>query len=99
MRAHQANSHKDKGWEKFTQKVIDIVAKRREKGVVFMAWGTPAKGRVKGVDREMNCVLEAVHPSPLSAAGGFVSRALFSIFLFPLRSWMWNHRSRSWGTI
>ncbi|MCJ1330898.1 uracil DNA glycosylase [Thelotrema lepadinum] len=71
VRAHQANSHKDKGWEKFTQKVIDIVAKRREKGVVFMAWGTPAKGRVKGVDREMNCVLEAVHPSPLSAAGGF----------------------------
>jgi uracil-DNA glycosylase len=73
VRAHEANSHAGKGWEAFTQKVIDTVAKTRTRGVVFLAWGTPAKKRVKDVNRQRNCVLESVHPSPLSAANGFVS--------------------------
>lgn len=73
VRAHEANSHAQKGWEKFTQKVIDVVAKQRTKGVVFLVWGTPAKTRVRSVDRKKHCVLESVHPSPLSASRGFVS--------------------------
>jgi uracil-DNA glycosylase len=75
VRAHEANSHAGKGWEAFTQKVIDTVAKTRTHGVVFLVWGTPAKKRVKAVDRKRHYVLESVHPSPLSAANGFVSLA------------------------
>lgn len=73
VRAHEANSHANRGWERFTQKVIDVVAKKRTKGVVFLAWGTPAGKRVSKVDKERHCVLQSVHPSPLSAARGFVS--------------------------
>ncbi|KAF6228238.1 hypothetical protein HO133_007968 [Letharia lupina] len=71
VRAHEANSHANQGWEKFTQKVIDIVAKKRTNGVVFLAWGTPAAKRVAKLDRVRHCVLQSVHPSPLSAARGF----------------------------
>ncbi|OAQ96752.1 hypothetical protein LLEC1_03923 [Akanthomyces lecanii] len=58
VRAHEANSHSNRGWERLTQRVIDLVAQRRPRGVVFMAWGTPAGKR-------------SVHPSPLSASRGF----------------------------
>lgn len=80
VRAHEANSHANHGWEKFTQKVIDVVDKKGGKfllgsngvgGVVFMAWGTPAAKRVKGVSTSKHCVLTTVHPSPLSAHRGF----------------------------
>lgn len=71
VRAHEANSHSNRGWEKFTQKVIDIVAAKRTKGVVFLAWGTPAGKRVSKVDRKKHCVLQSVHPSPLSASRGW----------------------------
>lgn len=73
VRAHEANSHSNKGWEAFTQKVIDTVAKVRTKGVVFLAWGTPAGKRVAKVDKVKHLVLQSVHPSPLSASRGFVS--------------------------
>jgi uracil-DNA glycosylase len=71
VRAHEANSHANRGWEKFTQKVIDLVAAKRTKGVVFLAWGTPAGKRVVKVDRKRHLVLSSVHPSPLSASRGF----------------------------
>ncbi|KAI9834945.1 MAG: hypothetical protein M1819_002668 [Sarea resinae] len=71
VRAHEANSHAGRGWERFTQKVIDTVAKVRRGGVVFLAWGTPAGKRIAKVDRQRHCVLQSVHPSPLSAARGF----------------------------
>ncbi|KAK0972529.1 uracil DNA glycosylase [Friedmanniomyces endolithicus] len=45
VRAHEANSHAGKGWEAFTQRVIDIVAAKRTRGVVFLAWGSPAQKR------------------------------------------------------
>jgi uracil-DNA glycosylase len=73
VRAHQANSHSNKGWEKFTQKVIDIVARLRTNGVVFLAWGRPAGNRVAKINKEKHCILQSVHPSPLSAHNGFVS--------------------------
>ncbi|KAK8064810.1 uracil DNA glycosylase [Apiospora phragmitis] len=71
VRAHEANSHANRGWERFTQKVIDLVAARRTRGVVFVAWGTPAGKRVLKVDQKRHLVLKSVHPSPLSAPRGF----------------------------
>lgn len=71
VRAHEANSHANRGWERFTQKVIDLVAAKRSRGVVFMAWGTPAGKRVVKVDAKKHLVLKSVHPSPLSASRGF----------------------------
>ncbi|KAI5467281.1 uracil-DNA glycosylase [Mariannaea sp. PMI_226] len=71
VRAHEANSHSNRGWERFTQKVIDLVAQKRTRGVVYMAWGTPAGKRVQKVDRQRHLVLQSVHPSPLSASRGF----------------------------
>lgn len=72
VRAHEANSHAGKGWERFTQKVIDTVAQRREKGVVFLAWGNPAQKRCAGINGSKHLVLKSVHPSPLSAHRGFM---------------------------
>ncbi|PWW77391.1 uracil-DNA glycosylase [Tuber magnatum] len=69
VRASEPNSHAGRGWEKLTQKVIDVVAARR--GVVFLAWGKPAEKRVAKIDKRKHAVLLAVHPSPLSASRGF----------------------------
>ncbi|PLN76516.1 uracil-DNA glycosylase [Aspergillus taichungensis] len=77
VRAHQANSHANKGWERFTQKAIDAVARVRTRGVVFLAWGKPAGNRVAGVNRQKHCVLQSVHPSPLSAHRGFFDNGHF----------------------
>ncbi|KAK5108631.1 hypothetical protein LTR62_008122 [Meristemomyces frigidus] len=71
VRAHEANSHSKKGWERFTQKVIDTVASKRSGGVVFLAWGKPAQERCKGINASKHLVLKSVHPSPLSAARGW----------------------------
>ncbi|KAI9668737.1 MAG: uracil DNA glycosylase [Trizodia sp. TS-e1964] len=71
VRAHAAKSHEKKGWEKFTSRVIDIVCKTRTAGVVFLSWGSPAAHVVARVDRKRHCVLQSVHPSPLSASRGF----------------------------
>lgn len=71
VRAHEANSHANHGWERFTQKVIDVAAARKTRGVVFMAWGTPAGKRVLKIDQKRHLVLKSVHPSPLSAMRGF----------------------------
>lgn len=82
VRAHEPNSHQDQGWERFTQKVIDTVARVRTGGVVFLAWGANAQKRVKGVSGNKHLVLKSVHPSPFSARNGFVSCPLG---LVPLR--------------
>ena len=71
VRAHEAFSHANRGWERLTQKVLDLVAQKRTRGVVFMAWGTPAGKRVQKVDKQRHLVLQSVHPSPLSASRGF----------------------------
>ncbi|KAI9892800.1 MAG: uracil DNA glycosylase [Vezdaea aestivalis] len=71
VRAHEAQSHANKGWESFTGKVIETVNKHCRSGVVFLAWGSPAAGRVTKVDKERHLVLKSVHPSPLSAHKGF----------------------------
>ncbi|KAG9793219.1 uracil-DNA glycosylase, partial [Aureobasidium melanogenum] len=71
VRAGQANSHANRGWEKFTQKVIDTVVKVRTRGVVFLAWGMPAQKRCEKITGGRHLVLKSVHPSPLSAHKGF----------------------------
>ncbi|KAI9696870.1 MAG: uracil DNA glycosylase [Bogoriella megaspora] len=77
VRAADANSHANKGWERFTQKVIDTVVKVRGKGVVFMAWGKNAEAKVKDIKGAKHLVLRSVHPSPLSASRGFYTCAHF----------------------
>lgn len=71
VRAHAANSHANKGWERFTQKVVDTVALKRTKGVVFMTWGNHAQKRCVKINATKHLVLKSVHPSPLSAHNGF----------------------------
>lgn len=82
VRAHEANSHSGKGWERFTQKVIDTVCKVRTRGVVFLAWGSPAQKRCAGVKPVgRHVVLKSVHPSPLSAARGWVSLIVQGVYV------------------
>ncbi|KAK9453402.1 uracil-DNA glycosylase-like protein [Dipodascopsis uninucleata] len=71
VKAHNANSHAQKGWEQFTERVIQVVTERCKSGVCFLAWGTPAGKRVAKVNENVHAVFRAVHPSPLSASRGF----------------------------
>ncbi|KAI1317324.1 hypothetical protein EDD11_008693 [Mortierella claussenii] len=77
VRAHQANSHKGKGWEKFLDAVIKTVSDQR-RNVVFLMWGKDAQNRGTLVDKKKHLVLQSVHPSPLSAHRGFFDCAHFS---------------------
>lgn len=70
VRAHQANSHKGKGWERFTDAVIKAVSDQKE-GVVFLLWGRNARDKKSLIDTKKHLVLECAHPSPLSAYNGF----------------------------
>ena len=70
MRAHAANSHKNKGWEEFTDGVIKRISDRRE-NVVFFLWGANARAKKPLIDTTKHLVLECAHPSPLSAYNGF----------------------------
>lgn len=77
VRAHQANSHQNRGWETFTDQVIRALDAQRE-GLVFVLWGTPAGRKASMVDRRRHLVLTAPHPSPLSAHRGFFGCRHFS---------------------
>lgn len=70
VRAHEANSHKNKGWEIFTDRVISILSER-EDPVIFVLWGSNARKKVELIDTSKHYILEAPHPSPLSASKGF----------------------------
>lgn len=70
VRAHQANSHKGKGWEEFTDGIIKKISRDRE-GVVFLLWGANARAKKNLIDEKKHLVLESAHPSPLSAYNGF----------------------------
>ena len=65
VRAHQANSHKGKGWETFTDAVIKAV-NASEQPIVFILWGKPAQSKKKMLTNAKHLILEAPHPSPLS---------------------------------
>ncbi|XP_015249808.1 PREDICTED: uracil-DNA glycosylase isoform X1 [Cyprinodon variegatus] len=77
VKAHQANSHKDKGWENFTDAVVQWLSSNLE-GVVFMLWGSYAQKKGASINRKRHHVLQAVHPSPLSAHRGFFGCKHFS---------------------
>jgi uracil-DNA glycosylase len=66
----QAASHQGKGWETFTDRVIEVINEELE-GVVFMLWGSYAQRKGAIIDSQRHCVLRAPHPSPLSAHRGF----------------------------
>ncbi len=70
VREGQANSHKDIGWEIFTDKVIELLNKR-EKPIVFMLWGANARKKARVVTNSVHKILSCAHPSPLSAYNGF----------------------------
>ena len=77
VRAHQAGSHQNKGWETFTDAAIQALASRREH-IVFMLWGSYAQKKGSVIDPQKHLVLKTVHPSPLSAFRGFIGCGHFS---------------------
>lgn len=70
VRAHQAGSHQNKGWEKFTDAVIDTISTNKQQ-VVFLLWGSYAKKKQELIDKSKHFVLLSGHPSPLSANRGY----------------------------
>jgi uracil-DNA glycosylase len=77
VRAHEPNSHKDRGWETFTDAVIKKVNERRER-VIFLLWGGYAQKKEKLIDGSRHTILKGAHPSPLSARNGFFGSKPFS---------------------
>ena len=77
VRDSQANSHKGKGWEIFTDRVIELL-NEREKPMVFILWGNNAKAKEKLITNPAHCIIKSAHPSPLSAHYGFWGGKYFS---------------------
>jgi uracil-DNA glycosylase len=86
VRAHEPNSHRGKGWETFTDAVIRRLS-RCSDPIIFVLWGKPAQAKKKLIDLERHVVLEAAHPSPLSAHNGFFGSRPFSTINDQLRTW------------
>jgi uracil-DNA glycosylase len=70
VRAHEAGSHQKKGWEEFTDAVIQYISDNKQ-DVIFLLWGGVAKKKGKKINRKKHQVLESGHPSPLSANRGY----------------------------
>lgn len=94
VRAGQANSHKGMGWEIFTDRVIELL-NMREKPIVFLLWGGPAKTKSKLITNPNHHILSTVHPSPLSAYNGFFGCKHFSKTNEILRSM--GEKEIDWG--
>lgn len=77
VRAHEAASHKNKGWEKLTDAIIQAVSSQANP-VVFVLWGAHAQKKLSLVDGTRHTVIQSVHPSPLSAHNGFFGSKPFS---------------------
>ena len=77
VRAHQANSHQGKGWEQFTDAIIEAV-NEQDRPVVYMLWGRPAQSKIPMLTNPKHLILKAPHPSPLSAYRGFFGCRHFS---------------------
>lgn len=77
VRANQAGSHQNKGWEEFTDAVINKINEEK-KHVVFILWGNHAISKTRFIDQNKHLVLSSVHPSPLSASRGFFGNRHFS---------------------
>ncbi|SHI29374.1 uracil-DNA glycosylase [Anaerovibrio lipolyticus DSM 3074] len=77
VQAHNANSHQGKGWEIFTDRIISIL-NEREKPMVFILWGAPARRKKAMITNKAHLIIESPHPSPLSAYRGFFGSRPFS---------------------
>jgi len=77
VRAHQAGSHQNKGWETFTDAVIKNLSENKE-GLVFILWGNYAQAKQKLINSSVHFILKAAHPSPFSAYNGFFGCKHFS---------------------
>lgn len=77
VRAHAANSHRGRGWETFTNRIIELL-NEREKPVVFILWGSPAQQKMQLIHTTRHYVIRSPHPSPLSAHRGFFGSRPFS---------------------
>lgn len=93
VRAHEANSHKNKGWEKFTDAVIKKVNQKRSP-VIFVLWGGYAQKKLKLIDTQRHTVIQSAHPSPLSARNGFFGSKPFSAINNALKSF--GHPEIDW---
>ncbi len=85
VRAHTPNSHKDKGWETFTDAVITKVNQKTD-SVIFVLWGGYARKKLKLIDTSRHTVIQSAHPSPLSARNGFFGSKPFSAINTVLKS-------------
>ena len=77
VRAHQANSHQGRGWEQFTDAIIQAV-NAQDRPIVYMLWGRPAQSKIPMLTNPRHLILKAPHPSPLSANRGFFGSKPFS---------------------
>jgi uracil-DNA glycosylase len=77
VRAHQAGSHQGHGWERFTDRIVQLLA-AREQPMAFLLWGAPAQKKARCADLSRHGVFTAPHPSPLSAYRGFFGSRPFS---------------------
>ena len=77
VRSKKAGSHQKKGWEKFTDAIIQKISTEKE-GVIFLLWGRFAQDKVKLIDKNKHQILTAPHPSPFSAYSGFFGCKHFS---------------------
>lgn len=77
VRANQAGSHQNKGWETFTNRVIETISEQKS-GVVFLLWGRYAQAKESLIDDQKHLILKAAHPSPFSAYNGFFDCRHFS---------------------
>ena len=86
VRAGVANSHKGMGWETFTDTVIQKLSERT-KPIIFVLWGKPAQSKIKRIDTEKHVIIQAPHPSPLSAYRGFLGSKPYSQINAQLAAW------------
>lgn len=86
VRAHEAHSHKNQGWEQFTDTVIEKLSERQEQ-IVFVLWGKPAQQKERLIDTSRHAIIKSPHPSPLSAHRGFFGSRPYSKINNQLLSW------------
>lgn len=77
VRAHEANSHRKRGWEEFTDAVIRKL-NEKQSPLVFLLWGNPAQKKRELIDQDRHSIIASAHPSPLSASRGFFGSKPFS---------------------
>ena len=77
VRNGQAHSHRGRGWEQFTDKIITLLSERNEP-IVFILWGRPAQSKIALIDTKKHYIVQSPHPSPLAASRGFFGSRPFS---------------------